>query len=531
MIDPAVAATCTTPGKTEGKHCSVCNEVLVAQTVTDALGHDFTVAPETTDEEHYLAPTCTDSGLVYNKCSRCDTWDTVGTEIAALGHTEVIDAAVAATCTETGLTEGKHCSVCSEVLVAQTVTDALGHEYKYNVVAPTCTAEGYTQVTCERCDYSDMTDIKEALGHSNYQYTDNGDGTHKVTCGVCSGVITASEAHAYVDGTCPCGATEQTGPVEDASLKFFSKALNMQSYLGFQFIVAPKVYSAYDKVWVEVYQTKYNKTAGTDDEPVLVSYTEMEQSGYHGYEIKLDSVAMTDNLDVTLYAEKDGVTYIGEHITGLTVRSQVVTMANNTLSGTLTTKKINQLHMLADLLVYGAAAQMQFGFRTSDLATDGVSDTFMAYATTTMPDLTATVTTEGTAGTVTVMSKALNLASVIEQQIIYKFPSGTVISNYEAHILVEGSEEPIVIDGSEFLKATSTIYGVSFSGLGTNKMGTIVRFSIWDKTTNTQVSVTTVSSINAMATDMYNRASSSESQKAIALAVMNYGASSKAYFG
>ena len=49
-------------------------------------------------------------------CSKCGA-----TEGEALPHDEVIDAAVAATCTETGLTEGKHCSVCNKVLVAQQV--------------------------------------------------------------------------------------------------------------------------------------------------------------------------------------------------------------------------------------------------------------------------------------------------------------------------------------------------------------------------------------------------------------------------
>ena len=80
VVDAAVAATCTEKGKTEGKHCSVCNEVLVAQE-----------------------------------------------EVAALGHTEVVDAAVAATCTEKGKTEGKHCSVCNEVLVAQEEVAIVDH--------------------------------------------------------------------------------------------------------------------------------------------------------------------------------------------------------------------------------------------------------------------------------------------------------------------------------------------------------------------------------------------------------------------
>ena len=575
VTDAALEATCTATGLTEGSHCSVCNEVLVAQTEVPALGHSWGEGVITLPAGEYTTgimtftclrcgetkqetipalghthqavlteatpATCTTAGnSAYYYCSGCGCYfsdSACETQIAenswiipATGHTEVPDAAVAPTCTTTGLTEGSHCSVCGAVIVAQEVVPATGHtEATDAAVAPTCTTTGLTEGShCSVCGVIIVAqETVAALGHS-YTYVDNGDGTHTATCSVCNDTVT--EEHTFVDGTCVCDAVEVTGPVADDSLKFFSKALNMQSYLGFQFIVAPKVYSAYDRVWVEIYQTKYDKTAGADAEPSLVSYSEMEQSGYHGFEIKLDSVAMTDNLDVTLYAEKDGITYIGEHITGLSARSQAVSMANTTLAGTLTEKKINQLHTLADLLVYGAAAQNRFGFRTTDLATDGVSDAIMAYATTAMPDTSATVATEGTEGTVSVYSKALNLASVIEQQIIYKFPSGTNIANYEAHILVDGSEEPIVIDGTAFQKATSTIYGVSYSGLGTNKMGTEVRISIWEKATNTQVSVTTVASINAMASDMYNNTTNA-AQQAAAIAVINYGASSKAYFG
>ncbi len=74
-IDPAVPATCTTPGKTEGAHCNECNMIMVA--------------------------------------SR---------DIPATGHTEVIDAAVEATCLTAGKSEGKHCSVCNTVNI-DNITD------------------------------------------------------------------------------------------------------------------------------------------------------------------------------------------------------------------------------------------------------------------------------------------------------------------------------------------------------------------------------------------------------------------------
>lgn len=95
------------------------------------------------DWEIVTKPTCTESGLKQRDCS-CG--EIQKTEIAALGHTEVTDAAVAATCTGTGLTEGKHCSVCNEVLVAQSETAALGHDWK----GATCSAPE----TCARCGAS-----------------------------------------------------------------------------------------------------------------------------------------------------------------------------------------------------------------------------------------------------------------------------------------------------------------------------------------------------------------------------------------
>lgn len=58
-------------------------------------------------------------------------------------HTEAIDPAVDPTCTEKGLTEGKYCSVCGEVLVAQEEIPALGHE------------DANEDGSCDRCGKTD----------------------------------------------------------------------------------------------------------------------------------------------------------------------------------------------------------------------------------------------------------------------------------------------------------------------------------------------------------------------------------------
>ena len=87
--------------------------------------------------------TCTEKGIKECQCAKCG--ETEKEEIAALGHTEVVDEAIEPTCTEAGKTEGKHCSVCHEVLVAQEEIAALGHtEVEEEEVATTCTATGKT---------------------------------------------------------------------------------------------------------------------------------------------------------------------------------------------------------------------------------------------------------------------------------------------------------------------------------------------------------------------------------------------------
>ena len=113
VVDAAVAPACNATGLTEGKHCSVCNETIVAQEVVAKLEH----TPAT---DAAVEATCSATGLTEGShCSVCNAVITAQQVVAKKAHTTVTDSAVSPTYTSTGLTDGSHCSVCNTIFVEQ----------------------------------------------------------------------------------------------------------------------------------------------------------------------------------------------------------------------------------------------------------------------------------------------------------------------------------------------------------------------------------------------------------------------------
>jgi len=81
--------------------------------------------------------------------------------LKALGHSQVIDPAVEPTCSKTGLTEGAHCSVCNEVIVAQNIVPSNKHNFATPIITPpTLEKDGQIEHICSLCGYSDVKPIK-----------------------------------------------------------------------------------------------------------------------------------------------------------------------------------------------------------------------------------------------------------------------------------------------------------------------------------------------------------------------------------
>ena len=153
VVDPS----CTDRGNTIHE-CERCGHTYT-DSYTDATGHDFGEWTSLTK------PTCTARGVEQRKCTSCPQTETK--IVSPLGHNYKAEV-VAPTCLEQGYTT-HICSRCGTGY-NDTFVPPLGHNYEEIEVAPTCTEEGYRGKKCRRCEDCVKTEILKAVGH---KFTDS----------------------------------------------------------------------------------------------------------------------------------------------------------------------------------------------------------------------------------------------------------------------------------------------------------------------------------------------------------------------
>ena len=169
-----------------------------------------------------VEPQCEDYGYINTYCTVCNEWFLMPTQ-AGTGHTEVIDEAVPASCAADGLTQGKHCSVCGEVIAKQQTIPATGHAWgDWSIVKPaTETEEGLMERVCQNNASHTETKPIEKLQPHTHTYTSTvtaeptctDDGETTYTCSVCGDTYTepipATGEHVDADNSGYCDTCEE----------------------------------------------------------------------------------------------------------------------------------------------------------------------------------------------------------------------------------------------------------------------------------------------------------------------------------
>ena len=162
VVENEVVPSCSSNGSyDEVVYCTVCNTELSRNTKTvEKMAHSYTSV--------VIAPTCTTNGYTTYTCACGDTY--TANETNAFGHNEIVDEAVEATCTKAGLTEGSHCDVCGEVLVAQEELSAIGHQFSEwsETKAPSYLADGEEIRVCSICNESETRPIEALIPDKTY---------------------------------------------------------------------------------------------------------------------------------------------------------------------------------------------------------------------------------------------------------------------------------------------------------------------------------------------------------------------------
>ena len=486
--------------------------------------------------------------------------------------------------TEEILIDMKPCTATVEIKAACEHTNKTTSEEVTK--AATCTEIGYKTVTVTCNDCSEVISVTEnveipALGHK-YNYVNNGDGTHTGTCAN-DAEHTVTEDHNFVDGTCSaCGAAESVACQHENTEFYYDDTHEIVAAKGTidgeteKGKIFFKCSDCGEIIEEEVSYYYYYTTGaqnGSLEAEILYNFKAQpkhlnRQGDFQDAFFVLDMQKETglsrkvtnyadakyDNSDPTtpFYVVSMGVAakemttpivstvfvkYNDQWWSGLQFTKRWV---DYTTSRFKATKDDKEKTLLADMLTFGAAAQIYFNFNVSDLATDYLGE-FSSYVTTTDPIIEDhTVNSLANASSsernhVGFYSHTLSLGSVIKMKLgfrtdFYKGEDLGELSAVGTYYNKSGNPVSKTYTSADYslISGYTDRYEFFYDGVAAKDMRKMVTFTI--NTVDGPVGFDLQTSIESLAARQIAQTSNANLITAVKT-MMKYGDSANAYFG
>ena len=324
----------------------------------------------------------------------------------------------------------------------------------------------------------------------------------------------------YKDGTqtrtCSvCGESETKEAPNTALLRRRGNALSLESSITLATYITKDVVDYYDEVYAEFTRNGKIEKVYPSDKTLTSNSTVYCIFDYTG----ISPQALGDNVSITFYGIKDGVTYNGN-----AYKYSATEYIKSTLKST-TSAKLKTL--LVDLVYYGEACQVYQNYKTDNLLTDILTDEQKAFHSTGDLNLTNIKNSKyslcdnrlvkfGTAlrlNNSVEMAIPMNMTNVTLEELSLKVKIGSRTLTYSYSINPENFE-----------KGKDGYWYFYFDGVYANQMSDEVLITAYKG--SEQVSYTLKYSVESYAATVTDA-----KLKAVTDAMMRYGNSAKAYAG
>ncbi len=354
-------------------------------------------------------------------------------------------------------------NITANTTITATYT-ATAHTWTYSKVDTT-----NHKNTCT-CGYSKIE------GHS-YVYTGLNGLVHLTTCENCD--LSLEEAHSYTEGACTCGEKEIKEPVEVPALKL-NHSLNLASDISVNLLIPKVLLEGFDMttVYVESTVDTYEGNEKTGTATIRLEPVETEYFYYFTLD-GLTAVHMNDRISSVIFGTKDGQPYYSP-----ADEYSIATYAYSQLNKADTADNLKTL--CADLLRYGAKAQLFKSYRTDALADSAMTDTHRAYLShmeaVTFGN-TNRVLDDLDNASVTWAGKVLNLESKVALKLVFNpaayegDPSAlTLRVSYED---VDGNTKNILLQDPVLYNEAMGVYAFTLDALLAAELRTVVSAQVY----------------------------------------------------